>query len=897
MSKVREWLEAIGLVQYADAFEANDIDIDLLGQVDDQMLKDIGVSSAGHRLRIRNAIAKLSPASPLAKNENATSTATEPKTQDLAERRQVTVMFSDLVGSTALSARMDPEDLREVISAYQNCVAGTVKRFGGFVAKYMGDGVLVYFGYPQAHEDDAERAVRAGLEMIEAVVGLKTRAPLQTRIGIATGLVVVGDLIGSGSAQEQAVVGETPNFAARLQALAEPNSVVIAESTRKLLGNLFELQDLGAKDLKGVAEPVRAWAALRASSVESRFEALRTATTPLIGRDEEIELLMRRWAQAKAGEGCVVLISGEPGIGKSRIAEALHERISTEPHTRIRFFCSPHHQDSALYPAIAQLERAAGFRREDAAEVRLAKLEALLAQATNDVSGVAPLFADLLSIPTGERYPALALTPQKRKEKTLQALAAQAESLALRQPVLMIFEDVHWSDPTTRELLDLLVDRAPRMRLLALITYRPEFSPAWVGLPHVSLVTLSRLLRRQRAELISQMTGGKTLPREITDQIVERTDGVPLFIEELTKSVIESGVVADAGSRFTLTGAAQSLAIPTSLQASLLARLDRLAPTREVAQIGATIGRSFSHELISAVAQMPLQRLDDALEQLVHAELIFRRGSPPDAEYTFKHALVQDAAYSTLLRSRRQQLHGRVAATIVLTYLGYFDQARSHAEEALLEARRLRHAHTLVYCLWFKCWVISFAATGDAHHAVRTYTDEIYDLSNEHGFPLWSAYATFLRGLNSAAVGQARQGLALMVQALDRTRAMGATITSSRFLAGIAEALFMLGDRGESLSKLHEATEFIQKTDECYFQAEIHRLQGDVLSATGDKAAAESSYQQALAAAVRQKAKAFELRAAMALRDSGAIRPSGMRPAVSSLRSTAGSPKASTRST
>jgi class 3 adenylate cyclase len=654
-------LETIGLAQYADAFHANDIDIDLLGQLDDQILKDIGVSSAGHRLRIRNAIAKLNPAVPLTKNDNVASAASETPAAS-AERRQVTVMFSDLVGSTALSARMDPEDLREVISAYQKCVAETVQRFGGFVAKYMGDGVLVYFGYPQAHEDDAERAVRAGLELIAAVSALKTASPLQTRVGIATGLVVVGDLIGSGEALERGIVGETPNLAARLQGIAEPNTVLIAASTRKLIGNLFELQDLGPKDLKGIAEPVTAWAALHASSVESRFEALRTATTPLVGRDEEIGLLMRRWTQAIAGDGCIVLISGEPGIGKSRLTEALHARIRMEPHTRLRFFCSPYHQDSALHPAIAQLERAAGFHRDDTVEERLSKLEALLAQAANDVTGVAPLFADLLSIPTGERYPALNLTPQKRKEKTLLALVAQAEGLAFRHPVLMIFEDVHWADPTTRELLDLLIDRAPRMRLLVLITYRPEFSPTWVGLPHVNLMTLSRLLLRQRAELISQMTGGKTLPREITEQIVERTDGVPLFIEELTKSVIESGVVADAGS-FTFTGAVPSLAIPTSLQASLLARLDRLAQTREVAQIGATLGRSFSHELISAVAEMPRQRLDAALEQLVHAELIFRRGSPPDAEYTFKHALVQDAAYSTLLRSRRQQLHGRVAAT------------------------------------------------------------------------------------------------------------------------------------------------------------------------------------------------------------------------------------------
>ena len=527
---------------------------------------------------------------------------TEPKPQDTAERRQVTVMFSDLVGSTALSARMDPEDLREVISAYQKCVAETVQRFGGFVAKYMGDGVLVYFGYPQAHEDDAERAVRAGLELIQAVGGLKSSAPLQTRVGIATGLVVVGDLIGSGEAQERGIVGETPNLAARLQGIAEPNTVVIAESTRKLLGNLFELEDLGPKDLKGIAGPVRAWAALRPSSVESRFEALRTATTPLVGRDEEIELLMRRWAQAKAGDGCVVLISGEPGIGKSRIAEAMQERLGAEPHTRLRFFCSPYHQDSALYPAIAQLERAAGFRREDTPEQRLAKLEAVLAQATNDVSEVAPLIADLLSIPTGERYPALTLTPQKRKEKTLRALVAQAEGLAVRQPVLMIFEDVHWSDPSTRELLDLLIERASALSLLVIITFRPEFSPPWVGRPQVTFLTLNRLPPRQRTEMIARVTGGKALPKEIADQIIDRTDGVPLFIEELTKSVVESGLVTEAGDHYAVAGPSRLWQFrrhctPRSWH-GLIALLRHARSLRSARRSGV----QFSHELISTVA-------------------------------------------------------------------------------------------------------------------------------------------------------------------------------------------------------------------------------------------------------------------------------------------------------
>jgi class 3 adenylate cyclase/predicted ATPase len=659
MPEVVDWLKTLGMSEYAERFAESDIDTSVLCELTDQDLKELGVS-LGHRRKMLRAIAELVAVPPT----QLQPALTEPKPKDTAERRQVTVMFSDLVGSTALAARMDPEDLREVISAYQKCVAETVQRFGGFVAKYMGDGVLVYFGYPQAHEDDAERAVRAGLELIQAVWGLKSSTPLQTRVGIATGLVVVGDLVGSGEAQERGIVGETPNLAARLQGVAEPNMVVIAESTRRLLGNLFDLEDLGAKDLKGVSAPVRAWAALRPSSVESRFEALRTATTPLIGREEELDLLLRRWEQAKRGDGCVVLISGEPGIGKSRIAETIVERLGGEPHSRLRYFCSPHYQDSALYPSISQLERAAGFRREDTAEQQLAKLEAVLAQGTNDHSEAVPLLADLLSIPTGDRYPPLNLTPQKRKEKTLDALLAQLEGLAARQPVLMVWEDVHWSDPTTRESLDLLIDRVPTLRVLVILTFRPEFTPPWIGRPYVTMLTLNRLPRRQGAEMIGHVTGGKALPKEIADQIIDRTDGVPLFIEELTKTVVESGIVTEAGDHYALAGPMGPLAIPTSLQASLLARLDRLAATREVAQIGAALGRSFSYELISAVAGMPQQELNEALEQLASAELIFRRGVTPDAEYTFKHALVQDASYSTLLRSRRQQLHGRIVTTL-----------------------------------------------------------------------------------------------------------------------------------------------------------------------------------------------------------------------------------------
>src|SRR5215470_445298 len=450
MQSIAEWLAGLGLGEYAQRFAENGIDFSALGHLSDQDLKDLGVL-LGHRRRLQAAIAELPGAAP-APPKTAAAPMTKP--EDAAERRQLTVMFCDLVGSTALSARLDPEDLRGIIGTYHRCCAQLIERNGGFVARYLGDGVLAYFGYPQAHEHDAERAVRAGLNLVEAVPKLATNAgsPLQARVGIATGLVVVGDVIGSGAAQEQAVVGDTPNLAARLQALAEPGAVVIASTTRRLTGGLFEYRELGAVALKGFAESVPAWQVLGASAVESRFEAMRTAMTRLVGRQEEIDLVIRRWEQAKRGDGQVVLISGEPGIGKSRIAQAVVERISAEPHTRLRYFCSPHHQDSALYPSISQLERAAGFRRDDADEQRLDKLEAVLARGTNDLSEAVPLLADLLSIPIGDRYPPLNLTPQKRKEKTLHALLAQVGGLAGRQPVLMVYEDVHWGDPTTREL-------------------------------------------------------------------------------------------------------------------------------------------------------------------------------------------------------------------------------------------------------------------------------------------------------------------------------------------------------------------------------------------------------------------------------------------------------------
>jgi class 3 adenylate cyclase/predicted ATPase len=656
MQHVAEWLHKLGLDQYTQPFAENDINFAILPHLTDQDLKELGVKSLGHRRQLLLAIAEISsvqkditspPSAPIAPHETA-------------ERRQVTVMFSDLVGSTALSARMDPEDLREVISAYQKCVADNVKRFGGFVAKYMGDGVLIYFGYPQAHEDDADRAVRAGLELVAAVGGLKTHAPLQTRVGIATGLVVVGDLIGSGASQEQAIVGETPNLAARLQGVAEPNSVVIADSTRKLVGNLFELEDLGAQDLKGISGPVRAWAALRPSSIESRFDALHASgVTELVGREEELELLLRRWSKAKTGEGQVVLLSGEAGIGKSRLTAALLERLANEPHTRLRYFCSPQYTDSALYPIISQMERAAGFTHDDTVQTKLNKLDAVLAQSDTSRQDAA-LFAEMLSLPNDGRYPKLELTPQQRRQKTLEGLTAQLEALARSKPVLMIFEDIHWLDPTSLDALGRAVDRIRSLGVLLIGTHRPEFQPPWIGRPYVCALTLNRLDEREIDAMIDRIVGNKPLPANVRQDIIERTDGIPLFVEEVTKAVLEA-VGEGAAERAAAAIPSPSVAVPASLHASLMARLDRLGSAKDVAQIGAAIGREFSHALLTAVVRMREAELLSALDSLIAAGLLFRQGVPPQATYLFKHALVQDAAYSTLLRDPRRALHAHIA--------------------------------------------------------------------------------------------------------------------------------------------------------------------------------------------------------------------------------------------
>ncbi|MER8807529.1 AAA family ATPase [Mesorhizobium australicum] len=649
---VRAWLVSLGLGEYADAFGSHDIDEEVLPSLTADDLTALGIMSIGHRRKLLSGIAAL------AEDQIRPTTARRPPppSESRAERRQLTVMFVDLVGSTALATRLDPEDLREIIGAYHRCVADTVAHFGGFVAKYMGDGVLVYFGYPQAHENAAEQAVRAGLALVNAVRRLPEPEPLRVRIGIGTGQVVVGDLITAGEGQERGVVGETPNLAARLQALAEPGTVVIGPQTRQLVGDLFEYRDLGAIEVKGFPEPIHPYQVFRESAVESRFEALHgTAPTPLVGREEEVDLLLLHWHHAKSGEGRVVLLSGEPGIGKSRLTVTLQERIQNEPHTRLRYFCSPHHQDSALHPTIAQLERAAGLERNDPPERKLDKLAALLAPTSpEDVA----LLAELLSLPTEGRFPPLQLTPQRKKEKTFQALLGQLEYLTRQGPVLMLYEDVHWIDPSSRELLDLLIERMSRLPVLLVVTFRAEFQAPWTGQAHVRLLALSRLDRRDGAALVQRVVGTGELPSDVVAEIIERTDGVPLFVEELTKAVLEGGNATAVLSR----AGATALNVPATLHASLMARLDRLGSTvKELAQVGAVLGREFSYELLAAVAQRNAAELNGALDQLVGAGLVFCRGTRPLATYLFKHALVQDAAYGTLLRAKRQELHKRVA--------------------------------------------------------------------------------------------------------------------------------------------------------------------------------------------------------------------------------------------
>jgi class 3 adenylate cyclase/predicted ATPase len=666
---LEKFLSDLALSQYLQTFRDNDIDAAALPDLGEAHLKELGLS-LGHRIKLMKAIAALRadgkpPASPApAARDTAASDA---RAGGEGERRQLTLMFCDLVGSTELSARLDPEEVREVMRAYQHACTGVIARFDGYLAKFLGDGVLAYFGYPHAHEDAAERAVRAARGIIEAVGRMPPRGGhrLSVRIGIATGLVVVEQVTAADGASELSAIGETPNLAARLQSLAEPDTVVIADSTRALTRGAFRYADLGIKTLKGIPEPVRVWQVMGEIDA-SRFEAAHAAAlSSFVGRAHEVALLHARWEQAAAGEGQAVLLCGEAGIGKSRIAEQLRQRLEGVDHVRVRHQCSPFNVSSALQPAIAQLEFAAGIKAEDDGEVRLAKLEALLRPTTPNLAETLPHFASLLGIPLGGRYRAPQLAADLAKRRILEALADQLVAISAERPVYWLIEDVHWVDPSTRELIGLCLDRIRDHRVFALVTFRPEFAPPWSHMPHVTSLTLNRLARRQSTELIESLCGGRGLPREILEQIIAKTDGIPLFIEELTKTVLESGLLTDRDGRLELSGPLPPMAIPATLQDSLMARLDRLSPVKEVAQIGSVIGREFDYGLLASVAPMGDNELNEALSQLAAAELVFVRGERPDSTYMFKHALVQDAAYASLLRSRRQQLHARIAQALL----------------------------------------------------------------------------------------------------------------------------------------------------------------------------------------------------------------------------------------
>ncbi|MGY4339619.1 class 3 adenylate cyclase/ABC-type transport system involved in cytochrome c biogenesis ATPase subunit [Bradyrhizobium sp. LM2.9] len=641
--QIAEWLEKLGLGQYAERLVQNGIDIDVLPELMDEDFDKLGVL-LGHRRKMLRAIADLDPAALIA----------SPAPPPDAERRHLTVMFCDLVGSTALSARLDPEDMWEVIRAYRAACARVIAAYDGRIARFVGDGILVYFGYPRAHEDDAERAVRAGIDTIAAIRQLKTGADerVEMRIAIATGLVVVGDLISGDASEEHATVGDTPNLAARLQSLAEPGAVVVASSTRRLLGDLFAFRNLGRREVKGIAEPIAVWAVEGATASESRFEAVRAARSiGFVGRKDEIEFILSRQRRAWQGQGQMVLISGEAGIGKSRIVATLSESPSLGAHRRVRYQCSPYHTNSALHPFVAQLERAAGIRSHDTCGQKLDKLEAMLALGTQQVARATPLIAALLSIPTGDHCSPLGLSPAQQRRQTFAALLDQLEGLAREQPLLIICEDMHWADATTLELFDLAVDRIRGLPILVLMTSRPEFEPSWSGLANVSLLRLDRLDRQDSRALVEQVAVGRQLPREMMKQIIDKTDGIPLFVEELTKMVLESGLLVEDAGRYRLNSPLPPLAIPATLQDSLMARLDRLAPVKEVAQIGAAIGRDFSYALLKYVAGRDDLTLSAALGQLEEAELLVRRGVPPEANYSFKHALVQETAYESLLKS------------------------------------------------------------------------------------------------------------------------------------------------------------------------------------------------------------------------------------------------------
>jgi class 3 adenylate cyclase/tetratricopeptide (TPR) repeat protein len=840
---IGHWLRGLGLQSYEQAFRDNGIDFDVLPRLTADDLKEIGVLAVGHRRKILDAIKELAA--------RASADVSGPEMPHHAERRQLTVMFCDLVGSTALSARLDPEDLQEILGSYRSQVEDVACGYGGYIAKYMGDGALLYFGYPQAHEDDAERAVRTGLALVKSIGQLTTAGgeSLNVRVGIATGLVVVGDLIGSGESQERGIAGETPNLAARLQERAEAGAVILSDGTRRLLGDLFELTKLTPSTLKGFTEPVQAWRVLGEGHAESRFEALHgTRLTPLVGRGEELELVTSRWRQAKEGGGQVVLISGEPGIGKSRLVLALRERLHDESKATVSYACSPHHVHSALFPFIAQLERSVGFLPTHSWEARLNQLESVLRETGAESSDAVALFAELLGIPTGAREAIAAMSPLQKKGLLFRTFLAQLEGLAARGAVLIVLEDAHWLDPTSRELFDQIVDRFQRLPVLLVVTFRPDLSPPWIGFPHVTLLTLNRLAQAQARSLVERLTGGKALPSEVLEQILARTEGVPLFTEELTKTVLESGLLGDAGDRYVLAGPLPPLAIPATLHDSLMARLDRLGPVKEVAQIGACIGREFDHELLAAIVSLPGAELQAALDRLVAAELVFRRGVAPATSYMFKHAMVRDAAYASLLRKRRRDLHARIASAFEMRFPQILEAqpellARHFGEAGLTEK---------AVGYWLRAGRVAAArsANVEAIAHLRVGLASVSDLPPDVSGSQWELLLQLaLGGPLLATKGFASsEAEAAYQRAQDLSRELHHERDLFTALRGLGYVHHVRGELRQSMKQANEAIDLARRSGEPALLAEAYHFAGVSTFHLGSLQAARDWLQQSLEA-------------------------------------------------
>ena len=840
---VGDWLRTLGLGRYEASFRQHQIDEAILPKLTVEDLKELGVTIVGHRRKLIVAIGGLtdSPVESCAVGKSWPGEAA-------VDRRQLTVMFYDLVGSTSLAAQLDPEDMGDLIRAFQRATATAVTRFEGHVAKLMGDGALVYFGYPRAHEDDAERAARAGLAVLEAVrtLGRERGLALEARGGIATGLVVVGELMGEGEARERGVVGETPNLAARLQALAVPGTVVVSETTRRLLGETFELQALGPQSLKGIAAPVPAWSILCEAENVSRFEALHaTGMTPLVGRKQEVALLLERWQDASAGQGQAVLLSGEAGIGKSRILSALRERIG-ERSIVLRYQCSPHHINDAFHPIIGQISRAANLIVGEPPQIQLDKLEAMISSSGLEVSKIAPFVASLLSLPAAERYPALPMTPNELRERTIAALFALFVELTKEAPVLALLEDAHWIDPTSLDVFSRLVGRLSGLHALLVVTFRPEFAAPWLGQTHVTSLALDRIGRRHAVTMIQQITGGMTLPEEVLEQIVVRTDGVPLFVEELTKTVLESGLLREASGSYVLGATLSPLAIPSTLQDSLMARLDRLAPIKEIAQIGAAIGREFSYRLLEAVSPIKGAELGNALSQLVASELVHQRGAPPDATYIFKHALVQDTAHASLLRSRRQRIHADIAKALAERFAHHAESvpaimAHHYTEAGLSEAATQ---------YWVKAaeQALSRSACSEANRYVEAglaLISRLADGSRRQSLELalQLARANALSSLKGYAASE-------MVAALDAAKkildlGIGSDLQRFSVLNGLCSAYYIAAKLEPALSIALEIVEVADRRDETTYKLVGHRLLGTMQFLKGQNREALKSLQTA----------------------------------------------------